>query len=58
MLRDHTGFSARNVVVEPTFLNLSARRPADILLRNFHGQNKHVIQDVGVTSSLTNTGLS
>ena len=58
LLKEHTSLSARNIVVEPTFLTDSARRPADVLLRNFHGQNKHLILDVGVTSSLTNTGLS
>ncbi len=41
MIKAHTSLSARNIVVEPTSLTDSAQRPADVL-RNFHGQNKHV----------------
>ncbi len=57
MLKERTGLSARNIVAEPTFLTDSARRPVDILRRNFHGQNKHLVLDVGVTSTLNNTRL-
>ncbi len=56
LLKEHTSLSARSIVVEPTGLTDSARRPADTLLRNFYGQNKHLIMDVGVTSCLTNSG--
>ena len=58
LLKEYTNLSARSVIVEPDGLTDSARRPADILLRNFYGQNKHLILDVGVTSCLTNSGLA
>ncbi len=57
LLKEYTGLSARNIVVEPSGLTDSARCRADVLLRNFYGQNKHLILDVGVTSCLTNSGL-
>ncbi len=57
LFKEYTGLSARSIVVEDGGLADSARRPADILLRNFYGQNKHLILDVGVTSYLTDSGL-
>ena len=57
LLKEHTSRSARSIVVDPAGLTGSARRPEDILLRNYYGQNKHLVLDVGVTSCLTNSGL-
>ena len=57
LLKEFTNLGARSIVVEPDGLTDSARRPADVLIRNFYGQNKHLILDIGVTSCLTNTGL-
>lgn len=58
LLKEHTSLSTQNIVVEPTVMTDNARRPAKVMLRNFHGQNKHLILEVEVTSSLTNIGLS
>ena len=57
LLKEHTSLSARSIIVEPTGLTNNARRPADVLLRNSYGQNKHLVLDVGVMSCLTNSGL-
>lgn len=54
LLKEHTNLSARNMIMQPTFLTDSSHRPADVQLRNFHGQSKHLILDVtqGVTWNL------
>ena len=57
LLKEYTSVNNNNVSKEPTGLSDGARRLADILLRNFYGQNKHVILDVGVTSAMTNTSM-
>ena len=57
LLKEHTSLSANIIIVEPAVLTDGARRPADVLLRSFYGQDKHLVLDVGVTAYLTNSGL-
>ena len=57
LVKTLTTIPARDVVAEPVGLTSTASRPADIMFRNFYGPGKHVILDVGITSTQTNTAL-